>query len=125
MKEYQAQYRIQITQFDDLADWKDFGETYTLQEENAMFNIMKKVSVERALRTMHPHVHSIEVRIIEREVMPWNEDYKPKCPNCGSEGLTDNIFERKTLHHGTQLVESIRCGRCLEKIFETVLTEEE
>lgn len=124
MKEYKAQYRIQITQFDDLADWKDFGETYTLQEENAMFNIMKKVSVERTLHTMHPHVHSIEVRIIEREVMPWNEDYKPKCPNCGSEAITDNIFERKTLHHGIQMVESIRCQRCMEKIFETVLKEE-
>lgn len=124
MKEYKAQYRIQITQFDDLADWKDFGETYTLQEENAMFNIMKKVSVERTLHMMHPHVFSIEVRIIEREVMPWNEEYKPKCPNCGSEAITDSIFERKTLHHGTQLVESIRCQRCMEKIFETVLKEE-
>lgn len=124
MTEYKAQYRIQITQFDDLADWKDFGETYTLQEENAMFNIMKKVSVERTLHTMHPHVHSIEVRIIEREVAPWNEDYKPKCPNCGSEAITDNIFERKTLHHGIQMVESIRCQRCMENIFETVLKEE-
>lgn len=124
MTEYKAQYRIQITQFDDLADWKDFGETYTLQEENAMFNIMKKVSVERTLHTMHPHVHSIEVRIIEREVAPWNEDYKPKCPNCGSEAITDSIFERKTLHHGIQMVESIRCQRCMEKIFETVLKEE-
>ena len=124
MTEYKAQYRLQITQFDDLADWKDFGETYTLQEENAMFNIMKKVSVERTLHTMHPHVHSIEVRIIEREVAPWNEEYKPKCPNCGSEAITDNIFERKTLHHGIQMVESIRCQRCMEKIFETVLKEE-
>ena len=124
MTEYKAQYRLQITQFDDVADWKDFGETYTLQEENAMFNIMKKVSVERTLHTMHPHVHSIEVRIIEREVAPWNEEYKPKCPNCGSEAITDNIFERKTLHHGIQMVESIRCQRCMENIFETVLKEE-
>ena len=124
MTEYKAQYRLQVTQFDQMSDWKDFGETYTLQEENAMFNIMKKVSVERTLHTMHPHVHSIEVRIIEREVAPWNEEYKPKCPNCGSEAITDNIFERKTLHHGIQMVESIRCQRCMEKIFETVLKEE-
>lgn len=125
MTEYKAQYRIQVTQFDKMGDWKDFGEIYSIDTDRAdLFNIMKKVSVERSLHTVHPHVHAIEVRIIAREVLHWDESYKPKCPHCGSEGLTDNIFERKTLHHGTQLVESIRCQRCMESIFETVLKEE-
>lgn len=125
MNEYQAQYRLQITQFDQMGDWKDYGETYHVVMENAdIFNIMKKVSVERALHTLHPHVHALEVRIIAREVSPWDDHYKPACPNCGSYGLTDNIFERKTKRHGTQLVESIRCVRCMEKIFEAVLKEE-
>lgn len=124
MNEYKAQYRLQVTQFDQIGDWKDFGESYSIDTDRAdMFNIMKKVSTERSLHTMHPHVHAIEVRIIARKVSPWAA-YKPKCPNCGSEAITDNIFERKTLHHGIQMVESIRCQRCMENIFETVLKEE-
>lgn len=125
MTEYQGQYRLQITQFDKMGHWQDFGNSYILDTDHAnMFNIMKKVSMERSLHTIYKHVYGIEVRIIAREVSPWDTSYKPKCPHCGSEGLTDNIFERKTLHHGTQLVESIRCQRCMEKIFETVLKEE-
>ena len=125
MTEYKAQYRIQVTQFDQMGDWKDFGEIYSIDTDRAdLFNIMKKVSVERSLHTVHPHVHVIEVRIVARESTPWDEGYKPKCPNCGSEAITDSLFERKTLHYGTQLVESIRCQRCMEKIFETVLKEE-
>ena len=124
MTEYKAQYRLQVTQFDQMSDWKDFGESYVPNTDHAdLFNIMKKVSVERNLHTMHPHVHTVEVRILARTVRPW-ATYKPKCPNCGSEAITDNIFERKTLHHGTQLVETIRCQRCMENIFETVLKEE-
>lgn len=124
MNEYKAQYRLQVTQFDQTGDWKDYGEPYSPDTDHAdLFNIMKKVSVERSLHTMHPHVHAIEVRIIARNVLPW-ATYKPKCPNCGSEAITYNIFERKTLHHGTQLVETIRCQRCMENIFETVLKEE-
>lgn len=124
MTEYKAQYRLQVTPFDQMGDWKDYGEPYTPDTDHAdLFNIMKKVSTERSLHTMHPHVHALEVRILARVVRPW-ATYKPKCPNCGSEAITDNLFERKTLHHGTQLVESIRCQRCMEKIFETVLKEE-
>ena len=124
MTEYKAQYRLQVTQFDKMGDWRDFGAPYSPDTDHAdMFNIMKKVSTERSLHTMYPHVHALEVRIVAREATPWDA-YKPKCPNCGSEAITDNLFERKTLHHGTQLVESIRCQRCMEKIFETVLKEE-
>lgn len=109
MTEYQGQYRLQITQFDKMGHWQDFGNSYILDTDHAdMFNIMKKVSMERTLHVIYKHVYDIEVRIIAREVSPWDESYKPKCPHCGSEGLTDSIFERKTLHHGTQLVESIR-----------------
>ena len=125
MTEYKAQYRLQVTQFDQMSDWKDFGESYVPNTDHAdLFNIMKKVSVERSLHTMHPHVYAIKVRIVSRTVTLWDPTYKPRCPNCGSEAITDNIFERKTLHHGTQLVETVRCQRCMENIFETVLKEE-
>lgn len=117
MKEYKIVYRLKITPFDDFSEWKTYRSIYTIEDERV--KIMTKVSAEKSLRALHPNVNALDVMVVEREVTQWEES-KLHCPNCGSERITDSIFERKT-KNGTQIVEVVRCDRCLEKIMEQVL----
>lgn len=119
MKEYQIQYRYRVTPFDDFTEWKSYRSVYV--PVDARMKIIHKVSAERSLRALHPNVNALDIRVMEREVSPWEES-KLSCPVCGSDRITDSIFERRT-KSGTQIIEVVRCDRCLEKIMEQVLKE--